>query len=170
LFANLRPPETLIAPDNLDFIYDVVNDHPETLDTAIKFMTEWIPSLRDLHEHLFIFLNYAPSSRASATVSYCWRRIKHSTEVVESLIRRIFEDPRYDKIPQELKQFRPSARLAELINCDVDAIPTLLACDRLLRRAGASSGILRESYEQILSLIDITAGRLAVLSVSRLYY
>jgi hypothetical protein len=166
LFADSAPPESLVAPDNLDFIYDVANEDPATLDIAVAFMSEWTPSLRNYHLDLIRILAYSPSINFASVIQYCWRKIDHSTEVVDSLIHRIFEDPRYDKIPQELKQFRPSARLSELVCYEVEAVPTLWGCHRMLRRHDAPSAILRESQQRLFKVLNLTAGRLAIFAVS----
>jgi len=129
-------------------------------------MIDWIDSLRFFHLNLSITLAYTPPVQIVAAIRYCWDRLAHSTEVVESIIHRIFDDPRYDQIPQEMKQFRPSSRLSELISQDAEAIPTLQACHYLLQRQSCSQELLNESMDRIDDILNLTAGRLLLFSVS----
>lgn len=166
VFDAQLPTTVLPAPDDFDFIYDVYNKHPETLARATAFMIDWIDSLRFFHLNLSITIAYTPSDRIVAAVRYCWDRIAHSTEIVESIIHRIFDDPRYARIPQERKQFRPSSRLSELISQDAEAIPTLQACHLILQRRSCSQELLNESMNRIDDILNLTAGRLLLFSVS----
>ncbi|GAA5905606.1 uncharacterized protein JCM6883_005385 [Sporobolomyces salmoneus] len=166
LFANRPPSIELVAPDNLDFIYDVLNEKYGTLDAAIKFMSEWIPSLQDFHLDLSVFLAYAPSKNARNAVRTCWNKLDQTTMTVESLIHRIFDDPRYEQIPDELKQYRPAGRLSELISFDIEAFPKLIACHRMVCNGDASRDLVQESVRRFFRQLNLTVGRLEVFARS----
>lgn len=166
IFGAQPLPSMLSTPTDLNFIYDVYNEHTATLAQATAFMIDWIDSLRFFHLNLSLILAYTPSVRIVAAVRYCWDRLTHSTAIVESIIHRIFDDPRYSRIPQEMKRFRPSSRLSELISQDAEAIPTLQACHLMLERRGCSSELLLESTNRIDNILNLTAGRLLLFSVS----
>ncbi|GAA5831592.1 hypothetical protein JCM3766R1_004945 [Sporobolomyces carnicolor] len=166
LFADCPPPLSLVAPDNLDFMYDVLNEQPGTVDAAVKFMSEWIPSAYRLQRHLAIFLAYSPSRKLIEAIRHIWSRVDHLTDVLETLIQRIFRDPRYDKVPQELKQYRPGCRLSELTSSGAETIPILSACHRKLRGVVDYQALLQENKIRVFRQLDVTAGRMVIVASS----
>ena len=129
-------------------------------------MTEWMDSLKNIYLRLSILLAYGPSARIIDTMRYCWDRIDHSTGIVERVIHRIFDDPRYADIPQEMKQYRPACRLSELITYDVEAINVLYFCHSSAPRDLVDQSFEEQSLRRLFRLLNLTARRLPILAVS----
>lgn len=166
LFADRPLPTALDNPNpNLEFMWDIMNEKSGSLEAALEFRNEWIPRVGEFHRHAAISLAYTSSQDVLRAVRRCWIGVEYSNVVTESVIRRVFHDPRYERTNPELRQRRPAARLSELISLDTEAFTTLIACDRMLRAGHCSKASLEESATRIFRQLDLTADRLEIFSV-----
>ncbi|GAA5971325.1 hypothetical protein JCM3765_005834 [Sporobolomyces pararoseus] len=142
LLGSQSPPLISPIPEDLSFVFSAPPEPPEVRKAAFDFQRIWTTIPIDVFDHLDYVLTYAPSSKLSTTIEYCWSRLDEVTACVQACCKQILLDTRYNSkriVP------RPASCLNKLIFAEFDALMTLRSIHNKIAHLSSSTELVNKS-------------------------
>lgn len=121
-----------------------------------------MPSFRDRNRYLEDILAYAPRPTLPSVIRVCWTELDQSSQIYETCLRRITDDPRLERVRYLA---RPEGAIANLIQDESEILSLEWICHLKLSQCGASR-ILRDiSTRRVFKAFTVASVRLPLLYV-----
>ena len=163
LFGHPRSPLIPTFPEDIDFMFDAQNKHPETWSSAVKYQLETAPSLSSVFRHLDYLLAYTSTPSVPSLVQYTWSQLDLLAHTYDQAYKKIYLDPRFESGRFAL---RPMVCVNLLLTDATNIFATLWVCHLLLERYGSVDELSRESRSRLFASLGSMADHLSLVLVS----